>query len=271
MAEQNLWICWLDAAAAARHASLPARLGLPACTGREALPDACRLVLWATPEDLSLGTWPEGPGHAAPTRVDFLDPALLYRLKTTGKRQGLGRALGLASHPAPFVLDATAGLGRDSLAMAALGCRVLLMERSAVIFALLEDGLARARAAADAELDRLLPNMELQQGEARDRCVAISRGEAPRPDVIYLDPMFPPRNKLARVKKDIALLHTLLGSEPDVDSLLDVALAAAGRRVVLKRPAGGKGPARRAADFTVEGKTASFDVYLCNNAARMPA
>lgn len=271
MAMQQVWICWLDAEAEARHASLPVRLELPACTGREALPDNCRLVLWATQEDLSLGTWPEGPGHAAPTRVDFLDPALLYRLKTSGKRQGLGRALGLSSHPEPFVLDATAGLGRDSLAMAALGCRVQLMERSPVIFALLEDGLSRARAAGDEDLDALWPNMELQQGEAREQCAAIARGEAPRPDVIYLDPMFPPRNKQARVKKDIALLHTLLGSEPDVDSLLEVALAAAARRVVLKRPAGGKGPARRAPDFSVEGKTASFDVYLCNNAARMPA
>jgi hypothetical protein len=35
----------------------------------------------------------------------------------------------------------------------------------------------------------------------------------PRPDVIYLDPMFPIRQKSASVKKDMQLLHGLLGSQ----------------------------------------------------------
>jgi hypothetical protein len=34
-----------------------------------------------------------------------------------------------------------------------------------------------------------------------------------RPDVIYLDPMFPKRRKSASVKKDMQLLHGLLGSQ----------------------------------------------------------
>ena len=33
-----------------------------------------------------------------------------------------------------------------------------------------------------------------------------------RPDVCYLDPMFPPRTRSEAVKKDMQILHSLLGS-----------------------------------------------------------
>lgn len=269
--DQPLWLCWHDETAAQRYAQLPDLLGVPACVGRSALPDSCRLVLSVDKDGLSLGTWPRGAADAAPTRVDFLDPALRYRLKTTGKRQGLGRALGLGSRPEPTVLDATAGLGRDAMAMAALGCRVCMLERALPVFLLLQDGFERARNAADEALAALLSRMELHHGEARDWCARIAAGELPRPDIVYLDPMFPPRNKSARVKKDIAVLQRLLGSEEDFDGLLEAALVAAARRVVVKRPAGGKAPSQRKPDYTVAGKTASFDVYLSRSAESMPA
>lgn len=268
---QPLWVCWQDEHSAQCHAALPGLLGVPACIGTAALPRSCRLVLHAGSSGLSLGTWPSGRADAAPTRVDFQDPALLYRLKTGGKRQGLGRALGLASRPQPSVLDATAGLGRDALAMAALGCRVCMLERALPVFLLLQDGMERARSTGDEALAPVLARMELQHGEARDWCAQIATGALPKPDIVYLDPMFPPRSKSARVKKDMALLQSLLGSEEDFDGLLEAARAAAARRVVVKRPAGSKAPARYKPDFTVAGKTTSFDVYLSRSAASIPA
>lgn len=270
-ADQPLWVCWQDEQSAQRHAALPALLGVPACIGTSALPETCRLVLHADAEGLSLGTWPSRRADAAPTRVDFQDPALLYRLKTGGKRQGLGRALGLASYAEPRVLDATAGLGRDALAMAALGCHVSMLERALPVFLLLQDGYERARNSDDEAMAVLLSRMTLHYGEARTWCAQIAAGTLPRPDIVYLDPMFPPRGKSARVKKDIAVLQSLLGSEEDFEGLLEAALVAATRRVVVKRPAGGKVPTRHQPDFTVEGKTTSFDVYLGSSLSRSAA
>lgn len=223
------------------------------------------------------GLWLQGRDGAAPTRVDFLDPALLYRLRTSGKRQGLGQALGLHKQPRPTVLDATAGLGRDALLMAHLGCDVLMLERSPFIHALLEDGLRRARAAdGPTPIPAALARLQLQQAEAREWLAAVEAGTVAQPDIVYLDPMFPPRNKSAKVKKDIAMLQELLGSEDDFVSLLQAARRAARHRVVVKRPgAQGKKVETGEADvpapgYTVPGKTAHFEVYLSSKASSMP-
>ncbi len=59
-------------------------------------------------------------------------------------------------------------------------------------------------------------------------------------DVIYLDPMFPPRTKSAAVKKEMALFQMLLehSADPqDADALLQWALRQDAARVVVKRPA----------------------------------
>jgi 16S rRNA (guanine1516-N2)-methyltransferase len=259
---QDLWVCWADAQAQQRYPALAQQLDAAVCTGGQNLPADCRQVLWADADGLSLRAWPPQPAGAAPTRVDFLDAGLRYRLQTSGKRQGLGKALGLAGHPQPRVLDATAGLGRDALLMAALGCNVELLECARPVYLLLEDGMARAGASDDVFITPLLQRMQLHEGEARQWCREIVAGEREQPDIIYLDPMFPPRSKSARVKKDIALLHEFLGSETDLDGLLEAALAAVGRRVVLKRPPGRPASTRQQPAFTIEGKTACFDVYL---------
>ena len=69
---------------------------------------------------------------------------------SAGKKQLLARAIGLHKHPAPRVLDATAGLGRDGFTLAALGAGVTLLERHPQTAALLRD--AHRRALADPKL-----------------------------------------------------------------------------------------------------------------------
>jgi 16S rRNA (guanine1516-N2)-methyltransferase len=255
---------------APRFAALAQRLGLTLCDVAAVLPPLATHVLEAGPLGLCLRTAADVVQGPSATRVDFLDAALLYRLRTSGKRQGLGQALGLQKHPAPFVLDATAGLGRDALLMAHLGCRVLMLERSALIHALLEDGIARAQAASGEPLVlAAVARLQLQQDEAREWLAQAARGAQEQPDVVYLDPMFPPRNKSAKVKKDIALLHEILGAESDFESLLQAARAVARLRVVVKRP-GSKGDSELPKPtFTVPGKTAHFEVYVSNNASSM--
>ncbi len=251
-------------------AALARRLGLELCDATAVLPPQATHVLEAGPQGLCLRTAAEVSQAPSATRVDFLDAALLHRLRTSGKRQGLGQALGLQKHPQPFVLDATAGLGRDALLMAHLGCRVLMLERSALIHALLEDGITRVHAAGGEPLVlAAVARLKLQQAEAREWLEQAARGAKERPDVVYLDPMFPPRNKSAKVKKDIALLHEILGAESDFESLLQAARAVARLRVVVKRPGSKCASDLPKPTFTVPGKTAHFEVYVSNNVSSM--
>jgi 16S rRNA (guanine1516-N2)-methyltransferase len=210
--------------------------------------------------------------RATATRVDFLAADLQYRLKTTGKRQGVGKAVGLdkvAAGRRLHVADATAGLGRDALVLAHLGCEVTMLEQHPVMHALLADGLERGLAQASAEFLSVLQRLQLFHTDARSWLAAAAGGEHRAPDVVYLDPMFPPRDKSAKVKKDMVLLHRLLGSEQDLGSLLEVALKAARYRVVLKRPDGKLPPGLPAPTLWIGEQPAAFAVYVNSSLATM--
>ena len=209
---------------------------------------------------------------ASPTRVDFSDEALQYRLQTSKRSEGLLKAIGLDKYSLPLkVMDATAGLGTDAYIMAAMGCTVTMFEKSAVIAALLEDGLARAQAAIDPAIRMHVGGMSLNFVDAGDYLASIldscavspdNSDQFEKPDVIYLDPMFPPRQKTAKVKKDMALLQKILPINEDIDLLLEKALVCAEKRVVLKRPGKLSKQASPKPDFQVPGKSCHFQVFL---------
>ncbi len=201
-----------------------------------------------------------GAGAPGPVYVDFVGGAVGHRRKFGGGRgQLIARAVGIKKDRIPSVVDATAGLGRDAFVLASLGCRVRMVEASPVIAALLSDGLARA--AADEAAAEIVARLSLHPGDGRLLLPQLQQ-EAPV-DVVYLDPMFPQRDKRALVKKEMRLFKALLG-EPSGDdgALLRQALAVAGKRVVVKRPR--KAPALEgpAPNLVFEGKSTRFDVYL---------
>jgi 16S rRNA (guanine1516-N2)-methyltransferase len=190
-------------------------------------------------------------------RVDFVEGAVAHRrLFGGGTGQMIAKAVGVQPGVRPRVLDATAGLGRDGFVLASLGCSVTLIERQPLIAALLEDGLARA--AADRDVGPIVAQMRLLTGNAIELMKAW-QGEPPQ--VIYLDPMFPHRDKSALVKKEMRLFRPFVGDDLDAPALLQAALALASHRVVVKRPrkapiiAGGK-PA-----YALEGKSSRYDIY----------
>ncbi|MDP5029649.1 class I SAM-dependent methyltransferase [Paraglaciecola sp.] len=191
--------------------------------------------------------------------VDFASEALTFRrLHGGGKKEAIAKAVGLKGQTALSVLDATAGLGRDAFVLASLGCKMQLIERSPAVAALLADGLQRA--GEHAELAGWLPQrMSLQHGIAVN-IMANWQGE--RPDVVYLDPMFPHRKKSAAVKKEMRLFQQLLGPDEDADALLAPALALAKKRVVVKRPAGAPYLADKKPQLELQGKANRFDIYL---------
>ena len=194
-------------------------------------------------------------------KVDFASDALTFRrLHGGGKKEAIARAIGLKGQDSLNVLDATAGLGRDAFVLASLGCVVDMIERSPIVAALLQDGLIRA--ASDDQLGVWMPaKMQLFHGVATDLLTDWSHK---KPDVVYLDPMFPHRKKNAAVKKEMRLFQQLLGPDEDADLLLEPALALAKNRVVVKRPSGAPFLAGKKPQIEMLGKANRFDVYLTN-------
>lgn len=82
-----------------------------------------------------------------------------------------------------------------------------------------------------------------------------------RPEIIYMDPMYPQRSKTALVKKEMRTLRQIVGEDLDAPALLTCALKCARNRVVVKRPRLApiiEGPKP---SMTVEAKNTRFDVY----------
>lgn len=197
-----------------------------------------------------------------PIRADFTEGAVDHRRKFGGgKGQMIAKAVGIKAGVYPRVLDATAGLGKDSFVLATLGCSVTMIERSPIVHCLLNNGLERARdfALEDAELGAVLARMQLLKQDSLAYLQSLTADNYP--DVIYLDPMFPERNKTADVKKEMAAFHSLVGKDEDADALLPLALAHANYRVVVKRPRKAPLLNNQAPSYQLEGKSSRYDIY----------
>ena len=188
-------------------------------------------------------------------RADF--SALLPRLRPDRLgRELLVRAARVRGVEAPTAVDATAGLGEDSLLLAAAGFTVTMFEKDPVIVALLRDALERA--AANPELAPVAARMTLVEGDS----VAGLRDLGFSPDVVFLDPMFPERTKSAAVKKKFQLLHHLERPCDNEAELLGAALTAHPRKVVIKRPPKGPLLAGTKPSYQVAGKAVRYDVIV---------
>jgi len=212
--------------------------------------------------------------------LSFTEGRNRYRMQAGGRRRDtLARAIGLGKNAtrrdttSHSILDATAGLCRDTWAMAAYGCPVIAFERSAWLNWMQRDALAQALANPDthacaarltlvrSDVTHWLKNWSThnRSGDLQPRKVSA----------IYLDPMYPQRKKSAAVKKDMQVLHQLIGADTDSEKLLTAALDAARHglieRVVVKRPASGDSlhnPWQVKPTHTHKSKNTRYDVYM---------
>lgn len=158
------------------------------------------------------------------------------------------RALGSRSSS---VIDATAGLGTDTAQLAAYGKTVQALEVHPVLHALLADALAHC------------PHPQIRRAVKLEQSDAITWLEATnvQPDVIYLDPMYPPSKGNAAPRKQVQILRKLCVHDPISDQkLLETAMRHARYRVVVKRPhhAPPLLPGKRG---DTRGKLVRFDIY----------
>ncbi len=195
-----------------------------------------------------------------PVRVDFVYGEMRWRASHGAAGEMVARACGVRKGATPRIVDATAGLGRDAWLLASLGCQVQLCERSPAIAALLRDGLARAAAEPTLAATAARVTLIAEDALAHLRRLASLPPEQ-RPEVVYLDPMFPHRDKSALVKKDMRVFRSVVGADLDADALLAPARAVATRRVVVKRPRLAPDLAGVVPHERMTGQSNRFDLY----------
>ena len=152
-------------------------------------------------------------------------------------------------------IDATAGMGEDSFLLAAYGYEVTLFEQNPVVAALLKDAVRRAR--RNQELKEIANRMEVIQG---DSIVYLSQLVEPV-DVIYLDPMFPKRQKTGLVNKKLQLIQKLEAPCSSENELFDAALLAKPSKIIVKRPLKAPCLAGREPSYALNGKAIRYDCY----------
>lgn len=183
-----------------------------------------------------------------PMQADFNRDVWLKR-RNEGKKQGLVRACKPAEGLS--IIDATAGWGRDAAILASFGAKVHMLERNPLMAVLLQDALDRR------DHNQLLLDLSITQQDAMTYFDTLD--ESAYPDVIYIDPMHPQRQKSSLVKKDMQVLQQLIGADMDAPALLDIARRRVKQRVVVKWPQ--QQPSLAKPFASIEGKTVRFDLF----------
>jgi len=192
-----------------------------------------------------------------PLCIDFTDERSEFgRRFGQWHKQALARAVGMKHGVTTSIVDATAGLGRDSFLLATLGAEVTMIERNDAIHALLADALARAHDAGGVYRD-IVGRMRLLHGDAIRLLPTLA------PAVVVVDPMHPPRGKSALVKAEMRQVRSIVGTDDDKVMLINAAIAAAAKRAVVKWPAKLQLPEGvPTASHQIAGKTTRFDVFM---------
>ena len=190
-------------------------------------------------------------------KCSFIEGPILHRLKYgKGRGQNLAKAVGMKSNKNRTIIDATAGLGYDAFILASLGANVTLIERSKIMYNLLQEGISEAKSFGG-EISGIISRMNLIFGDSKFILPDLL------PEVILIDTMYKDRKKTALVKNDMRLVRDIVGPDSDYIQLIDVALNQASNRVVIKQP--------RYADqidnikpysHQILGKTIRYDVYM---------
>ena len=169
---------------------------------------------------------------------------LIHAVKIKGEKENL------------TALDATAGLGEDSILLAAYGYNVELYEKNPIISELLKDAMERAEKIS--ELKDIIGRMKVHN---EDSIIAMQNLKY-KPDIILLDPMFPERTKSALIKKKFQILHKIENPCSDENEMLSSAIKANPKKLVIKRPLKGEYLAGVKPDYSLKGSSIRYDCII---------
>lgn len=184
--------------------------------------------------------------------IDFDKNHLEYERKGhRGKNELIAKALGVAKGH-QRILDLSVGLAVDSVFLTQLGFQVTGVERSPVLYALLQEAFARTK-------KEYLKSYTLYFADSlqflKEKKGALSI------DAIYFDPMYPHKKKSALPKQEMVVFRDLVGHDDDAAEVLKEALTWPVQRVVVKRPMHAEEllPGVR---HSYEGKVVRYDTYV---------
>jgi 16S rRNA (guanine1516-N2)-methyltransferase len=199
------------------------------------------------------------PSKMKPIYIDFSEDGrtLEQVRRKLGRRNPLFRAVGALSDT-QTIWDCTAGFAQDAFYLAVMGYQVTAIERSPVLFALIEDAIRRAgqiEGYAEVVRDRL-------HIVHRDAIEYLRETQGPLPNAIYLDPMYPHQSrKSALPRKEMVWLRQLVGDDDNGVALLHAARALVVPRVVVKRPLKSE-PLLPQVTHSFKGQTTRYDLYV---------
>lgn len=250
-------VCYDDPSQQTLAMQLASQLSVPCVTDHDPICKHATYVLCYRQQQLWLLCQQQ---HSfSPFSIDFTCGRIAYRLQhDTSTRQPLARAVGIKPNIRPTILDISAGFAHDASLLANLGCTMTLLERQPIVWALLNDGLQRARIHGCTWAKR----MTLYYSNAQDHYKKLQQQATAQPDVIYYDPMFPKNNKDAKVQKPMQILQALIGNEDTEKDVFSHARQLAKQRVVVKRPQYAKPLFEQTPDLQIMMVKYRFDVYF---------
>ena len=157
--------------------------------------------------------------------------------------------------PGRKAIDATAGMGEDAFLLAAQGYEVTLFEQNPVIAVLLKDALRRAKK------HPVLKDIASRMNLVQDNSVEGMSKLLDPVDVIYLDPMFPARQKSSLINKKLQLIQKLEPPCSEETDLFDAAISASPSKIIVKRPLKSEFLAGRKPSYTLNGKAIRYECY----------
>ncbi len=157
-----------------------------------------------------------------------------------------------------LVFDLTAGLGKDSILMAASGYNVIMIEQNPLLVKIIEYFIH-----SNAEIYPWVKNLHLIHGNSLE-FMDTYKGQPP--SAVYLDPMFH-HKKSSLAKKDMQLIQMLdsayNGLETDNVELFVAASKITQHKIIVKRDNKQETLVDSTkVSYSIKGKTVRYDVYV---------
>lgn len=175
----------------------------------------------------------------------------LYLRRKNLQDELLIKAIKIKADTNIFIIDATAGLAKDSILLGLYGYRVLMLEQNPLLATVIHYAMQ----------EKLIPADNLQLVFINS-ITYFKNNPGITPYAIYLDLMFN-KHSAALAKKEMQVIQLLTKDTPNLDTELFHAAYTHCQKLIIKRD--NKQPAlvtNPSASYTKSGKIIRYDVYL---------
>ena len=211
--------------------------------------------------------WDNSEPKWKPLEVDFLSSEWKSRVQRTWTSKELLRdALG-AKHGDSFrIIDGTAGLWSDAFLCHIWGHRITAYEQHPLLAFM---GNLAYEKFKNSEPDE---NEKFGSMQGRFSSFALKEllleSQKEKIDILYLDPIYPEKKKVALNKKELRMVKKLVGhailDDPSLVNFVEACVPHVNRRIIVKRPIWSPELKRSSGSVRlVKGKTTRFDVFDC--------